>query len=68
MQTPAAYGTSLIIADQSPTKVSHEVVANTDIKVSFRLVQSAEKELIADSTGMDERAKQQLPHLNAGEA
>jgi hypothetical protein len=38
-----SYGTGIIIADQSPTKVSREVVANTDIKISFRLVQSSEK-------------------------
>jgi DNA helicase HerA-like ATPase len=29
-----SYGTGIIIADQSPTKVSREVVANTDIKIS----------------------------------
>lgn len=63
-----SYGTSIIIADQSPTKVSREVVANTDIKVSFRLVQSAEKELIADSTNMDEDTKNNLSRLNPGEA
>ena len=63
-----SYGTSIIIADQSPTKVSREVVANTDIKVSFRLVQSTEKELIADSTNMDEEAKTNLSRLKTGEA
>lgn len=63
-----SYGTSIIIADQSPTKVSREVVANTDIKVSFRLVQSVEKELIADSTNMDEEAKANLSKLRPGEA
>lgn len=63
-----AYGTSIIIADQSPTKVSREVVANTDIKIAFRLVQSLEKELIADSTNMDERNKQNLSKLRPGEA
>lgn len=63
-----SYGTSIIIADQSPTKVSREVVANTDIKVAFRLVQSAEKELIADSTNMDEDAKNMLSKLKPGEA
>ena len=63
-----SYGTSIIIADQSPTKVSREVVANTDIKVSFRLVQSVEKELIADSTNMDEEAKSNLSKLRPGEA
>lgn len=63
-----SYGTSIIIADQSPTKVSREVVANTDIKVSFRLVQSVEKELIADSTNMDEDAQNNLSRLKPGEA
>jgi hypothetical protein len=63
-----SYGTGIIIADQSPTKVSREVVANTDIKVSFRLVQSSEKELISDSTNMDEEMEQQLSRLKPGEA
>lgn len=63
-----SYGTSIIIADQSPTKVSREVVANTDIKVSFRLVQSVEKKLIADSTNMDEDAQNNLSRLKPGEA
>ena len=63
-----SYGTSIIIADQSPTKVGREVIANTDIKVSFRLVQAAEKELIADSTNMDEDAQNNLSRLNPGEA
>jgi hypothetical protein len=63
-----SYGTGIIIADQSPTKVGREVVANTDIKVAFRLVQSAEKDLIADSTNMDEVASRQLSRLKPGEA
>lgn len=63
-----SYGTSIIIADQSPTKVSREVVANTDIKVSFRLVQAVEKQLIADSTNMDENAQNNLSRLKPGEA
>ena len=63
-----SYGTSIIIADQSPTKVSREVVANTDIKISFRLTQSVEKELIADSTNMDEDAQSNLSRLTPGEA
>ena len=63
-----SYGTGIIIADQSPTKVSREVVANTDIKISFRLVQSSEKELIADSTNMDRNARQRLSRLKPGEA
>lgn len=63
-----SYGTGIIIADQSPTKVSREVVANTDIKISFRLVQSSEKEIIADSTNMDRNASQMISRLKPGEA
>jgi hypothetical protein len=63
-----SYGTGIIIADQSPTKVSREVIANTDIKIAFRLVQSSEKELIADSTGMDNNASQRISKLKPGEA
>jgi hypothetical protein len=63
-----SYGTGIIIADQSPTKVSREVVANTDIKITFRLVQAAEKELIADSTNMDRNASQRISRLKPGEA
>lgn len=63
-----AYGTGIVIADQSPTKVSREVVANTDIKVSFRLVQADEKKLIADSTNMGEEERENLSRLRPGEA
>jgi len=63
-----SYGTGIIIADQSPVKVGREIVANTDIKISFRLVQGASKELIADSTNMDENSCQNLSRLRPGEA
>ncbi len=63
-----SFGTGIIIADQSPSKVSREVVANTDIKVSFRLVQSSEKALIADSTNMDEASVRRLAQMKTGEA
>ncbi len=63
-----SYGTSIIIADQSPTAVSRAVVANTDIKVAFRLVQSEEKSIIADSTNMSEQAEKKLGRLGVGEA
>lgn len=63
-----SFGTGIIIADQSPTKVSREVVANTDIKVTFRLVQAAEKSMIIDSTSMDEENARELSRLKVGEA
>ena len=63
-----SYGTGILIADQSPTAVSRPVVANTDIKVSFRLVQGEEKAALADSTGMEETQRQHLGRLGVGEA
>ena len=43
-------------------------MANTDIKIAFRLVESAEKEIIADSSNMDAQAKERLSRLESGEA
>ena len=63
-----SYGTGILIADQSPSAVSRPIVANTDIKVSFRLVQGEEKAILADSTGMEETQKQYLGKLGVGEA
>lgn len=63
-----SFGTGMIIADQSPSRVGRSIVANTDIKVSFRLVQSAEKSLISDSTNMDSAAADNLSRLKPGEA
>lgn len=63
-----SYGTGILIADQSPSAVSRPIVANTDIKVSFRLVQGEEKAILADSTGMDDTARQHLGRLGVGEA
>ena len=63
-----ALGTSIIIADQSPRKIGKDIIDNTDIKVSFRLVGSEAREIIADSTDMDEYKKQYLSHLDSGEA
>lgn len=63
-----SYGTGILIADQSPGKVTKEIVGNTDIKVMFRLVQREDKQLIADSTNMSEQDMDQLSKLGVGEA
>lgn len=63
-----SYGTGILIADQSPSKVSREIVANTDIKIVFRLVEADERRLIADSTNMSDASMQKLSGLKVGEA
>lgn len=63
-----SYGVGLVIADQSPRKVSADVVGLTDMKVVFRLVESADKQIVADSMNMSDPQVQRLSRLKPGEA
>lgn len=63
-----SYGTGIIIADQSPEKVTHEVVGNTDVKVSFRLEDANDRHLIKNNTNMNDADERNLATLNTGEA
>lgn len=63
-----AYGVGIVVADQSPRKVSADVVALTDIKLAFRLVEAIDKQILADSTNMNDVQVQRLAKLRAGEA
>lgn len=63
-----SYGTGIIIADQSPQKVTKEIVGNTDVKVMFQLVQVEDKNIIAASSNMSTTDEDQLSRLNTGEA
>ena len=63
-----SYGVGLIIADQSPRKVTTDVVALTDIKVAFRLVEASDKQILAESIDMDDAQVSRLTKLKPGEA
>ncbi len=63
-----SYGVGLAIADQSPRKVGIDIVALTDIKVAFRLVEGQDKQILADSTSMSDIQKSRLAKLKPGEA
>ncbi len=63
-----SFGTGIIIADQVPSKVTSSVVADTDIKVAFRLVEQNERYIIANSTNMSEQQSEHLTRLKKGEA
>lgn len=63
-----SYGVGLIIADQSPRKVTTDVVALTDIKVAFRLVEASDKQILAESIDMAESQIARLTKLKPGEA
>ncbi len=63
-----SYGVGMIIADQSPRKVTADIVALTDMKMVFRLVEKTDKQMIADSTNMDDAKMQRMSRLKPGEA
>ena len=63
-----SYGVSLVIADQSPRKVTTDVVALTDIKVAFRLVEAMDRQILSDSISMSDLQTQRLSRLKPGEA
>ena len=63
-----SFGTGIIIADQVPSKVTNDIVADTDIKVSFRLVEQNERNIFSNSTNMSEQQAQHLARLKRGEA
>ncbi len=63
-----AYGLGMIVADQSPRKVGLDVVALTDAKVVFRLVEGNDREIISCSMAMDDVQKSRLTKLRPGEA
>lgn len=63
-----SYGTSIIIADQTPTAVTEPVVANTNVKIIFRLSAPKDRALIAESTGMKESLAEYIPKLTVGQA
>lgn len=63
-----SYGVGLVVADQSPRKVGTDVVALTNIKLSFRLVETEDKQILADSTNMSDVHIQRLARLKPGEA
>lgn len=63
-----AFGVGLVIADQSPRKVTADVIAMTDIKLAFRLVETEDRRIIADSINMSEQQATRLARLKLGEA
>lgn len=63
-----SYGIGLGIADQSPRKVGMDIVALTDVKMAFRLVESTDRQILADSTNMTDVQELRLAKLKPGSA
>ena len=63
-----SYGVGVGIADQSPRKVGIDIVALTDIKIAFRLVEASDRQILADSSSMDNVQAARLARLKPGTA
>lgn len=63
-----SYGTGVIIADQSPTKVGRNIIATTNVKVIFKLVEKENKDAISTATNMNDADYEKLGRLGVGEA
>lgn len=63
-----SYGTSVVISDQSPIRMGRNIIANTNLKVSFRLVETENRSSIKTSTNMNDAQFEMLGRLSVGEA
>lgn len=63
-----AQGLGIVIADQSPEKVTSDIIKLTNIKLGFNLVEKTDKEIFANSTNMDDKQMERMTQLIEGEA
>ena len=63
-----AYGTGIIFADQSPEKLTHEVVDNSNIKIIFRLDSTEQRMMIGGSVGLEREDIDAIRGQKPGEA
>lgn len=61
-------GVGIVIADQSPEKVTTDIVKLTNIKLAFNLVEFNDRKILKDSTDMDDIQMSRLSKLRPGEA
>ena len=62
------YGEGLIIVDQIPNKLASEVLKNTNTKIIHKILARDDKEVVGDTMLMDDKQKEYLSALTAGEA
>ena len=61
-------GTSIVIADQSPVKIGKYIVANTNVKIMFKLVEKESRDIVSVTTNMSTSEYDELARLDVGQA
>ena len=62
------FGEAMVFVAQFPTHVAAEVVKNSGTKIVHRLAWPDDVELMGDSMGLDQKQREHLTRLKAGEA
>ncbi len=60
-----AYGQGIVVLDQVPTKLAPDVIKNTNLKIAHRIVDEADRKVLAGSMAMS-RADRRARDLGPG--
>ncbi|MBT1180773.1 ATP-binding protein [Bifidobacterium sp. CP2] len=60
------FGESMIVVDQSPSRIARDAARNTGFKIAHRLTETADRTLMADMIGLPEPSSQALSELAPG--
>ena len=63
-----AYGQGIVVVDQVPTKLAPDVIKNTNLKIAHRIVDEADRKVLAGSMSMSASQMAALASLARGEA
>lgn len=62
------YGQGMLVADQIPSKLSPDIIKNTNLKIAHRLFAKDDRQVIGDSIGLQDSEMDELIRLKQGEA
>lgn len=63
-----AYGQGIVIADQIPSKISPDVIKNTNLKIIHRLYANDDRKLVGYSIGLEKEELKGLINLERGQS
>jgi len=63
-----AYGEGILIAEQIPTKISPDVIKNTNLKIVHRMVDEEERKIMGHAMNMSEEQSKYISTLESGQA
>ncbi len=62
-----AYGTALLFGDQSPSRLTKEILGNVNMKMMFRLDDPEDRAILGQSALLDQEMQKEMVLLNPGQ-